>query len=82
MERILDDGVDFTERAYDSMYDVVDDVNFRDHDAELIYKALASRLKAIPFCNYLKRYYFSLPPAADQFDCSSNLIFPDFSVRG
>ena len=58
MERILDDGIDFTERAYDSMYDVVDDVNFREHDAELIYKALASRLRAIPFCNYLKRYIY------------------------
>lgn len=58
MERFGDDGIDFTERAYDSMYDIVDDVNFREHDAELIYKALASRLKAIPFGNYLKRYIY------------------------
>lgn len=58
MERFEDDGIDFTERAYDSMYDIVDDVNFREHDAELIYKALASRLKAIPFGNYLKRYIY------------------------
>ncbi len=68
MERILDDGIDFTERAYDSMYDVVDDVNFREHDAELIYKALASRLKAIPFCNYLKRYIYKKADLDGKYD--------------
>lgn len=53
-----DNGIDFTEIAYDSMYDVVDDSSFREKDAELIYKALESRLKMIPFGNYLKRYIY------------------------
>lgn len=53
-----DNGIDFTEIAYDSMYDVVDDTAFREKDAELIYEALAKRLKMIPFGNYLKRYIY------------------------
>lgn len=53
-----DNGIDFTEIAYDSMYDVVDDSSFREKDAELIYKALESRLKMIPFGSYLKRYIY------------------------
>ena len=58
MERFSDSDLDFTERATDSLFDVVDDGSFRERDAELIYRALGSRLHAIPFCNYLKRYIY------------------------
>ena len=46
---------DFTERAWDSLYSVVDHTYFRDQDAHLIYEALEHRLKYISFGEYLKR---------------------------
>ena len=32
------DKLNFTDYAWEALYDVVDDENFRDHDAGLIYK--------------------------------------------
>lgn len=58
MKQIVD-NLDFTGIALDSMYDTVDDIYFRDKDAELIYRTLECRLKTIPFCNYLKRYIYN-----------------------
>ena len=49
---------DFTERAWDSLYSVVDHTYFRDQDAHLIYEALEHRLKYISFGEYLKRYIY------------------------
>ena len=63
-----DNGIDFTEIAYDSMYDVVDDTAFREKDAELIYEALAKRLKMIPFGNYLKRYIYKRAGLSGKYD--------------
>lgn len=65
---IFDSGIDFTESAFDSMYDAVDDAYFRDKDAELIYNALKVRLKAIPFCNYLKRYIYVKAELSGRYD--------------
>lgn len=56
MTHSRDTNLDFTDAAMESMYDVVDDAYFRDRDAELIYKALESSLKPVPFCSYLKKY--------------------------
>ncbi len=50
------------------MYDAVDDPYFRDKDAELIFKALKVRLKAIPFCNYLKRYIYVKAGLSGRYD--------------
>lgn len=61
-------GIDFTESALDSMYDAVDDPYFLDNDAELIFKALKSRLKAIPFCDYLKRYIYCKAGLSGRYD--------------
>jgi len=58
MQDNYSDSIDFTGRAYDSLFDAVDDEYFRDKDSELIYKALEKRLRAIPFCDYLKRYIY------------------------
>lgn len=52
------DELDFTYFARESLYDIVDDPYFRDQDAYLIYQALQTRLKAIPFGDYLKRYIY------------------------
>ena len=52
------DELEFTYYARESMYDIVDDAYFRDRDSYLIYDALQTRLKAIPFGDYLKRYIY------------------------
>ncbi len=52
------DSLDFTGDAMEVMYDTVDDVSFRDKDAELIYRALVRKLRPIPFSDYLKRYIY------------------------
>ena len=49
---------DFTEAAWESLYDAVDDTVFLEQDAEVIYNSLKHRLKFIPFGDYLKRYIF------------------------
>ena len=52
------DELEFTYCARESLYDIVDDAYFRDQDSYLIYNALRTRLKAIPFGDYLKRYIY------------------------
>lgn len=49
-------SLDFTGSAWESLYEAVDDTYFCDADADLIYKALSSRLRIVPFGDYLKRY--------------------------
>ncbi len=52
------DPLDFTGNAVRAMLETVDSRFFRDKDAELIYRTLISRLHAVPFCAYLKRYIY------------------------
>lgn len=49
---------DFTEAAWESLYDAIDDTVFLEQDAEVIYNSLKHRLKFIPFGDYLKRYIY------------------------
>ena len=49
---------DFTDAAWESLYDAVDDTQFLDKDAHLIYDSLKCRLKFISFGDYLKRYIY------------------------
>lgn len=49
---------DFTEVAWESLYDAVDDMQFLDRDAQLIYDSLRYRLKIRSFGDYLKRYIY------------------------
>lgn len=49
---------DFTDAAWDSLYDAVDDTQFIDKDAQLIYNSLKHRLKIRSFGDYLKRYIY------------------------
>ena len=51
-------STDFTNRAWDVLYDAVDSDYFLDKDADLIYAALKKRLKFISFGEYLKRYIY------------------------
>lgn len=49
---------DFTEAAWESLYDAVDDTVFLEQDAKVIYDSLKHRLKFISFGDYLKRYIY------------------------
>ncbi len=49
---------DFTDRAWEQLYEVAEDPYFRSKDAQLIYEALRDHLEPIPFCDHLKRYIF------------------------
>ncbi len=50
--------IDFTDAAWESLYDAVDDTQFLEKDAQLIYNSLKHRLKIISFGDYLKRYIY------------------------
>lgn len=49
---------DFTDAAWESMYAAVDDTQFLNKDAQLIYNSLKHRLKIRSFGDYLKRYIY------------------------
>lgn len=49
---------DYTDSAWEYLYDVVDDSQFLDKDAQLIYNSLRTHLKCISFGEYLKRYIY------------------------
>lgn len=61
--------LDYTEVAWNHMYDAVDDEKFLQQDAVLIYNSLKYKLKFISFGDYLKRYIYVKAglegPAAD-----------------
>lgn len=48
--------LDFTQRAFDTFYDIVDDPYFRDQDLDAIYRALRDKIQAVPFGDFLRRY--------------------------
>ena len=49
-------STEFTDNAWDVMYDAVDSTYFKDEDADLIYNVLRKKLRFISFGDYLKRY--------------------------
>ncbi|MBQ4562004.1 MAG: hypothetical protein IJA55_06765 [Clostridia bacterium] len=49
---------DYTEAAWESLYNVVDDQAFLEQDSQAIYDSLKHRLRFIPFGDYLKRYIY------------------------
>lgn len=58
---------DFTDAAWESLYDAVDDTQFLDKDAQLIYSSLRHRLKIRSFGDYLKRYIYEKAGLTDPF---------------
>ena len=50
--------LDFTQRAFETFYDVVDDPAFRDQDLQVIYAALKEKMQMVSFGDFLKRYIF------------------------
>ncbi|MBO4824085.1 MAG: hypothetical protein J5487_01690, partial [Lachnospiraceae bacterium] len=51
-------SLDYTETAWESFYAAVDDSNFADKDAELIFETLNKKMRFISFADYLKRYIY------------------------
>ena len=58
MNRVSENGTDFTGNAWDALYDAVDSQSFQDQDASLIYAVLKKRLRFISFGEYLRRYIY------------------------
>lgn len=48
----------FTQVSEDTFYDAVDVPEFIDGDAEAIFAFLKSKVRVIPFCDYLRRYIY------------------------
>lgn len=68
MEDESNRSFDFTNNAWEALYDAVDNDYFRDQDADLIYSVLKKRLKYIPFGEYLKRYLYQKSGLTDSFE--------------
>jgi len=58
MQESLVSNADFTNNAWEALYDAVDSSYFQDADADLIYATLEKRLKFVSFGEYLKRYIY------------------------
>ena len=56
MESEQSRSIDFTNDAWESLYDTVDDDLFGEEDPILIYRTLRHKLRLISFGDYLKRY--------------------------
>ena len=51
-------AIDFTQRALETFYDVVDDPYFRDQDLNVIYDTLKDKIRIVSFGDFLKRYIY------------------------
>ncbi len=60
-------GTDFTEMAWENFYNSVDDPDFQNDDAGLIFESLSENLKVIPFGDYLKRYIHRISGMTDDY---------------
>jgi len=52
------DSLDFTRKSEDAFYDAVDLAEFKDKDAETIFRCLKREIRLVPFGDYLKRYIY------------------------
>lgn len=77
MNDILSEGTDFTENAWEALYDAVDSTYFQDKDADLIYSVLERKLKFIPFGEYLKRYIYRKAGLSDPFNSVPLSVFQE-----
>lgn len=54
----INDDIEYTESAWESLYNTVDRDEYRERDAEMIYKTLDECIKRVSFGDYLKRYIY------------------------
>ena len=50
--------LDFTQRAFETFYNAVDDPYFRDQDLQVIFDALKDKIQMVSFGDFLKRYIY------------------------
>lgn len=65
--------IDFTDMAWDSLYEAVDDELFTDKDARLIYNSIKNKFPVINFGDYLRRYIYQKAEIEE--------AFPDTDIR-
>ena len=68
MEDESNRSFDFTNNAWEALYDAVDNDYFRDKDSDLIYSVLKKKLRYISFGEYLKRYLYQKSGLTDSFE--------------
>ena len=78
---------EFTPRAEETLYAVVDNPAFYRQDAELIYQALRGQLRTVSFGDYLKRFIYrkaEIPQAFGEVPLTEyqNIIVDSFQNRG
>lgn len=61
-------SADFTQKAWEALYEAVDNTYFQDKDADLIYSVLEKKLRFISFGEYLKRYIYRKAEITDPFE--------------
>ena len=74
-------GPDFTNRAWNVLYDAVDSTYFRDKEADLIYAALRDNLRFISFGDYLKRYIYQKACLEEPFESVPLKVYQQ-SIKG
>ena len=60
--------INFTDQNWDTLYNVVDNRDFPEREAEMIYAALTEKMRYIPFCDYLKRFLYKNAGLSGPFD--------------
>ena len=66
---------EFTEFAWESVYDAVDNDLFRDKDAELIYSVLDRKLRFVSFGRFLQRYLYEKYRLEEDFDSVPIVVY-------
>lgn len=61
-------SLDITQAAEDDFYDITELEAFRDEDSDVIYEHLISKMKLVPFGDYLKRYIYFKAGFTESFD--------------
>ncbi len=62
-----DNDLEYTESAWESLYNTVDGDDYKSRDSEMIYRTLDECLKRISFGDYLKRYIYRKTEMTDNF---------------
>lgn len=78
---------EFTNNAWESIYNVVDGGYFQDNEADVIFNELKKNMRIIPFGEYLKRYIYqreNLQDPYDQVDLKTyqKIITESFALTG
>lgn len=58
MDIFEEDSLSFTDDAWESLYNVIENPRFLEQDASIIYEALKKHVRFIPFGTYLRRYIY------------------------